>query len=86
MMISQLTYLPYNVSVVISVFPALLILYYVVSALFSPLRDVKGPALARYTRLWELYKNSQGQFEHVTIALHKKYGSLIYPALTFVQY
>lgn len=73
MMISQLAYLPYDV--LIAATSALLILYYLLGALFSPLRDVKGPTLTRYTRLWELYKNWQGQFEHVTVALHKKYGT-----------
>lgn len=84
MMTSQPTYLLYNVSVLIATSSALLILYRLLSVLFSPLRDIKGPTLARYTRLWELYKNWQGQFEHVTVALHKQYGSLIPPTETFI--
>lgn len=79
MMISQLAYLPYNVPTVIAASIVLLIVYYLISALFRPLRDVKGPVLARYTRLWEFYKNWQDQLEHVTVALHKRYGSLIRP-------
>ncbi|KAJ6091455.1 hypothetical protein N7467_003424 [Penicillium canescens] len=75
-MIYQLAYLPYNVPVLIAAASALLILYYLLGAL-GPLRDIKGPTLARYTRLWELYKNWQGQFEQVTIALHKQYGSIV---------
>lgn len=60
---------------------ALLVPYYLLGPLFDPLRDVKGPALARYTRLWELYKNWQGHLEDVTVALHKKYGSLNHPKM-----
>lgn len=79
MMISQLAYQPFNVPELIAATSALLILYYLVGAFLSPLRDVKGPTLARYTRLWELYKNWEGQFEHVTVALHKHYGNLFHP-------
>lgn len=78
-MISQLVYLPYDVPVLIAAASALLILYYLPVGLFSTLRDIKGPTLARYTRLWELYKNWQGQLEHVTVALHKQYGRSPHP-------
>lgn len=74
-MISDIAALLPNTPLLIATSGALLLLYYLVPALFSPLRDVKGPALARYTRLWELYQNWQGQLEHVTVALHKKYGT-----------
>jgi hypothetical protein len=76
-MISQLACLQYDVSMLITAASILLILSYLFAALFSPLRDVEGPTLARYTRLWEVYKNWQGQLEHVTVALHKQYGSQI---------
>lgn len=62
----------------------LLVLNYVLGALFNPLRDVKGPTLARYTRLWEAYKNWQGQLEQVTVALHKQYGSLNDPTWMYL--
>jgi hypothetical protein len=78
-MLSQLATLQYDVPMLITAATVLLVLNYVLAALFNPLRDVKGPTLARYTRLWEAYKNWQGQLEHVTIALHKQYGSLIDP-------
>jgi cytochrome P450 len=42
--------------------------------LTSPLRDVPGPFLARYTRLWYFWSVWQGDFHHVNIALHKKYA------------
>ncbi|KAL2849857.1 cytochrome P450 [Aspergillus pseudoustus] len=76
-MIFEVLYPLYNVPVLITTFGVALVLYYLISAFFSPLRDVKGPTLARYTRLWELYENWRGQFEHVTVALHKKYGPIV---------
>lgn len=78
-MISQLATLQYDVPMLIAAASVLLILNYLLGALFNPLRDVKGPTLARYTRLWEVYKNWQGQLEQVTVALHKQYGSPIDP-------
>ncbi|KAI0162906.1 pisatin demethylase [Pestalotiopsis sp. NC0098] len=76
-MLSLLASSPYNWPIVIVAAIALLILSKVLKALFDPLRNVPGPALTRYTRLWELYKNWEGQLEHVTVALHKKYGPII---------
>lgn len=58
---------------------ALFVLYYLLRSVFHPLRDIRGPALARYTRLWELYKNWEGHLEHVTVALHAEYGTLDHP-------
>ncbi|GIJ90957.1 hypothetical protein Asppvi_009922 [Aspergillus pseudoviridinutans] len=76
-MIAQLAYLQYDVPTLVTTACALLILRYLLRALFDPLRDVKGPTFARYTRLWEIYNNWQGQLEHVTVALHKQYGSIV---------
>jgi hypothetical protein len=42
--------------------------------LFSPLRKVSGPFLARFTDLWYLWRVRRGRFEWDNIALHKKYG------------
>jgi hypothetical protein len=53
---------------------ALVLARYIIRALASPLRDIPGPPLARFTRLWELYNNYQGHLEHVMIALHKSHG------------
>jgi hypothetical protein len=55
---------------------ALVFARYIIRALASPLRDLPGPPLARFTRLWELYNNWQGQLEHVMIALHRRHGNL----------
>lgn len=76
MVLAQIALLPYNAPVQIAAAGALLVVYYLLGALFSPLRDIKGPELARYTRLWELYQNWQGRLEHVTVTLHKQYGSI----------
>lgn len=81
-MISQIADFHYDMPTLIATVSVLLILRYLLTGLFDPLRDVKGPTLARYTRLWEVYKNCQGQLEHVTVALHKQYGNLIYPIST----
>lgn len=42
---------------------------------FSPLRNVPGPFLARYTDLWHLWRVWLGQFEQDDVKLHKKYGA-----------
>ncbi|KAG4433830.1 hypothetical protein IFR05_010678 [Cadophora sp. M221] len=54
--------------------PFLLAIFQYVS---DPLRAVPGPRLARYTRLWYLYKIYQGQFEKVNIGLHQRYGPVV---------
>ena len=59
------------------VLSALVLARYLVRALASPLRDLPGPPLARFTRLWELYNNWQGRLEHVMIALHRVHGKCL---------
>lgn len=76
MMTSRVTTLLHSLPALIVATIVILIIHRFVRALLDPLRDIRGPTLARYTRLWELYENWQGQFEHVTIALHKRYGRL----------
>ncbi|KAH7377446.1 putative P450 monooxygenase [Cadophora sp. MPI-SDFR-AT-0126] len=75
-MISQFLETPYLLGIVASV-SGLLVLYPLFRALFSPLRDVKGPLLARFTPLWEVYRNWQGHLELDTVALHKKNGAIV---------
>lgn len=77
-MISQLANIQYDVPMLVTASCILFILRYLLQALFDPLRDIKGPVLTRYTRLWEVYKNWQGQLEQVTLALHKQYGRPIH--------
>ncbi|KAL9620420.1 MAG: hypothetical protein Q9160_005005 [Pyrenula sp. 1 TL-2023] len=43
----------------------------------SPLRDVPGPFLARWTRLWYLKEVAKARFEITNIDLHKKYGKIV---------
>ena len=43
----------------------------------SPLRTIKGPALARWTRFWYFYRVARGRFELDNIALHRKYGKIV---------
>lgn len=73
-MISHLANIQYDVPMLVTAAGIVLILRYLLRVLLDPLRDIKGPVLTRYTRLWEVYKNWQGQLEHVTVALHKQYG------------
>jgi hypothetical protein len=44
------------------------------SCLTSPLRSIHGPFLARFTKLWYLWRVYNGHFEQENIALHRKYG------------
>lgn len=80
-MLYQSSILPYNAPALIAGSGALLVLFYLIRPLLRPLRDIPGPIIARYTRLWELYQNWCGQFEHVTVALHKQYGIFICPRM-----
>lgn len=43
----------------------------------SILRDIPGPPLAAYTRLWRLYDVWKGDAHHTAIKLHRKYGPLV---------
>ncbi|KAF2131728.1 pisatin demethylase [Dothidotthia symphoricarpi CBS 119687] len=45
--------------------------------LFSPLRRVPGPFLARFTRLWEATLLRSQDYALSNIALHKKYGPIV---------
>jgi hypothetical protein len=53
------------------------LLYQLFAYLRDPLRDVPGPLLARFTRLWYLREVATGHFEKTNIALHKKYGPIV---------
>jgi hypothetical protein len=52
----------------------LYVAYFFLKPLWSPLKSVPGPLLARYTRLWYLKKVYDGNFEKVNIELHERYG------------
>jgi len=42
--------------------------------LTSPLRKVPGPAVARFTNLWFLWRVSKGQSHYEAVELRRKYG------------
>ena len=53
-------------------------IYLLVRALYrayaTPLRNVPGPWLAKYSRLWQLYAVYSRRFEKTNIQLHHQYG------------
>lgn len=58
-------------------FTALLVLgvvRYLYQTLTSPLRDVPGPFLARFTRLWEIQAVLKHDSPTFNITLHEQYG------------
>ena len=40
----------------------------------DPLRDVPGPFLARFTKLWLLRQYVKGDFQETNVELHEKFG------------
>ncbi|RTE76377.1 hypothetical protein BHE90_009144 [Fusarium euwallaceae] len=56
---------------------ALKVLSCLYQALFSPLKKIPGPTLARFTDLWYLNRVSQGHFERDNINLHQQYGPIV---------
>ena len=55
----------------------LFILYFIISFIRDPLRDIPGPLLARFTRLWYFIEIYKGSFEVTNVELHKKYGPIV---------
>ncbi|KAN0119335.1 cytochrome P450 [Hyaloscypha variabilis] len=51
--------------------------YTIVSVVADPLRDIPGPFLARFTRLWYFFEVYKGSFETTNLNLHKKYGPIV---------
>ncbi|KAM0547574.1 hypothetical protein ACHAPJ_010318 [Fusarium lateritium] len=45
--------------------------------IFSPLKHVPGPLLARITDLWYVNRVRKGHFERDNIELHRKYGPIV---------
>jgi hypothetical protein len=58
----------------LSLFLLFCLLHFVYSAIASPLRSVPSPFLARFTKLWYLWRVYNGHFEQDNIELHRKYG------------
>ncbi|ETI19665.1 hypothetical protein G647_08678 [Cladophialophora carrionii CBS 160.54] len=53
------------------------LLIFAYQSLTSPLRSVPGPLVARFSRLYYLYRLSLGRWEHDDLALHRKYGPVV---------
>lgn len=51
--------------------------YTLFKVISDPLRDIPGPFLARFTRLWYVFELYKGNFERTNIELHKKYGGIV---------
>jgi hypothetical protein len=56
---------------------AAFVIYLLVQFVLDPLRDIPGPFLARFTRLWYFIEIYMGSFELTEIELHKKYGPIV---------
>jgi hypothetical protein len=56
---------------------SLLITYHALQYVRDPLRDVPGPLIARFTRLWYLLEIYRGHYEQTNIKLHNKYGPIV---------
>jgi cytochrome P450 len=69
-----------NPTLIVGILLAILatrVLYALYTQLASPLRDVPGPFLARFTKLWFFNRVRRGKFHHDNIALHEKYGPIV---------
>lgn len=73
----MLQHIDFSVATVGIVSGAALIIYLLIQFILDPLRDIPGPFLARFTRLWYLIEIYKGSFELTEIELHKKYGSIV---------
>ena len=56
---------------------AIYLTYTLYTILTSPLRNVPGPFVARFTKLWYLAHVRRGRFEQENIALHRRYGPIV---------
>lgn len=74
-MLEELFSLP--LGIILPLGAGLYVLFSVALCLIDPLRSVPGPFLARFTRLWYLYKIYKGDFEKTNIGLHEKYGPVV---------
>ena len=53
------------------------VFYFVYSCFFHPLARFPGPFIASFTNLWKVYHVYSGDFEHVLLEAHQKYGKLV---------
>lgn len=53
------------------------ILYLLSNRYKRGIRDIPGPTIAKYTRLWKLHSVWKGDHHITEIGLHRQYGSLV---------
>ena len=76
--------MPLNMSIVfLPVVAFAFVAHLLLRALFSPLRHIPGPFLARFTDFWYFWNVRNGSFEDVNLDLHKKYGMLPFKIQVF---
>lgn len=56
---------------------AVFLYQFVYALLLSPLKDIPGHFLARFTRLWELRQMIRGDSHETFVDLHKKHGQSV---------
>lgn len=44
---------------------------------FHPLARFPGPFVASFSNIWKTYHVAVGDYEHVLLALHRKYGKFV---------
>ena len=66
-----------SIAISLGLLLALLIFRTIYRAYVNPLRDVPGPWLARFTRLWLAVANSSRRYNEINRELHQKYGPIV---------
>lgn len=54
----------------------LLIVRAILRRYWTPIRDIPGPFLASFSKLWQVYQLWKGHIEEELIQLHKKHGTI----------
>lgn len=78
--LARLSYDEMNLLIAINLTAAatsLYVIYQLLHRLFSPLRSVRGPFLARFTDAWYAWRLWLGRFERDNQQLHETYGLFI---------
>ncbi|KAL8774730.1 MAG: hypothetical protein Q9209_000669 [Squamulea sp. 1 TL-2023] len=61
----------------VALFTSLCATYIIQQTVFSPLKSIPGPFLAKFSGLWQLYIYYQGKQAHVLRRLHNRYGPVV---------
>ena len=65
---------------------ALYLLKWAFNLVADPLKDIPGPPLARFTKLWLLVQYMKGDFQKTNIELHEKFGMFCTFQTVFSRY